>query len=90
MSTTVEELSAKDFAQNCINSLADVKRSMPGTYKNALAPYKLEITAEAVSAKVANTEAVINILTRINRDTEDMAIIKMKHLFFLAAYCDML
>ncbi len=90
MSTNLDELATKDFAQQGINSLADIKRSMPKTWKLALADYKDEITVEASEAKVNNTTALLNIINRVNRDTLELSIIKMKHLFFLAAYCDML
>jgi len=90
MSTNLDELTTKDFAQQCVDSLADVKRSMPKTWKSALTEYKDEISGEAAEAKVNNTTALLNIINRVNRDTIELSIIKMKHLFFLAAYCDML
>ena len=46
MSTNTSELASKDFAQQCINSLADIKRSMPKTWKTAIQPYKDEIATQ--------------------------------------------
>lgn len=90
MSTNNNELATKDFAQECINALADIKRSLPKTWKADLQPYKDEINSVATTEHLNVTNSLLTIINRINTDTVDLSILKVKHLFFLAAYCDML
>ncbi len=90
MSTTLDQISTNDFAQQCINSLADVKRSLPKTWKSALQPYKDEISALAAANKTNTTRALLTIITNINDDVNGQHVLKVKHVYYLAAYCDML
>lgn len=90
MSTNTNDLASKDFAQQCINSLANIKRSMPKTWKTAIQPYKDEISTTSKEKGLNTTDALLTIINKLNTDKLELSILKIKHLFFLAAYCDML
>lgn len=90
MSMTLDEVQTKEFAQECINALADIKRSFPKNWKASLQPYKDEILAEGKQHQKNNTGALLFILNGINKRLLPIAETKIQYLFYLAAYCDML
>lgn len=90
MSITYANLQGRDFAEHCVNALADIKRALPKSWQQVLAPYKQQITEEAEKTHDTNTNAVLNLLSRINTANMAEATLKMQHFFLLAAYCDML
>ncbi len=90
MTTSHNILKGKDFAEQAVNALADLKRANPTGWKQALEPFKNEIKAEAESSKTTLTSSVLNILSKANAKGLTMAALKMQHFFYLAAYIDMI
>lgn len=90
MSISLDEVQTKEFAQECINALADIKRSFPKTWKTSLQPYKDDIIAAGNKHQKNNTDSLLIILNGINKRSLPIEEVKIQYLFFLAAYCDML
>lgn len=90
MSTNYENMQAKDFAEHCVNALADIKRAMPKTWDSALDPYRQAIREQARSAAATNTHAVLMLLKNANVTNVNDTVLRMQHFFLMAAYCTML
>ncbi|MFI5171021.1 MAG: hypothetical protein ACHQFW_01455 [Chitinophagales bacterium] len=89
MSTNAEELTIKEFAQGCINALANIKRSMPKNWEQTLQPYKIQILDHASKNQVSKASAIIAILRITNKKNQKPEVIKMESMFYMAAYCDL-
>jgi len=90
MTTTHDNIQGQDFARHCVDALSDLRRALPDTYKEALQPYKEKIDLQARQTGSTMTHAVLNLLTALNNQHLTKAALKVQHLFFMAAYCDML
>lgn len=90
MTTNTGEINSKDFADQAVNALSNLKRAMPKDWKKAIQPYQEQIKNQASEASVSTTTAVLMLVKKINASAISMNIVKIQHFFLLAAYCDML
>lgn len=90
MSTNYDSMQAKDFAEHCVNALGDVKRAIPRDWEQVLKPYQEAIKLEAASSRKSYTYAVLAMMKHANESGFQLAAIRMRHVFLMAAYCTMI